>query len=170
MCYFFFSEEPFLLKQTFQYLGYYQIEGSLCGETRQLSVSLLNLSIPSLSRDFRLVSDRRYFFSLVSLFFIRSWSLRHHLYMCRSKHWKNVHYAKERATDQLTQTELTVMFDIYIIEGNVNETRQSSFFMFLFYVFVSLCFCCPVKKNWQNTKAVVCAHKTNQVISFAECI
>lgn len=83
ICYvlFFFSEEPFLLKQTFQYLGYYQIEGNLCGETRQLSVS-----IPSLSRDFRLVSDRRYFFSLVSLFFIRSWSLRHHLYVCRSKH------------------------------------------------------------------------------------
>ena len=109
--YFFFSEETFLLKQTFHYLGYYQIEGNLCGDTRQLSVSLLNLSIPSLSSDFRLVSE--VFLFLVSLFFISSWSVRHHLYMCRSKHWKNVHCAKERATDQLTQTELTVMFDIY---------------------------------------------------------
>ena len=34
----FFSEATFMLQQNFHYLGYYQIERNLCGETRLLSV------------------------------------------------------------------------------------------------------------------------------------
>ena len=60
-----------MLQQNFHYLGYYQIERNLCGETRLLSVSLLNLSIPSLSSDFRLVSE-----ALSFLLFLFSFPLR----------------------------------------------------------------------------------------------
>ena len=37
---FFFSEGLLILKQTFHYLGYHQIEGKLCGKTRLLSAGL----------------------------------------------------------------------------------------------------------------------------------